>query len=90
MHGIPFVFFFFFMLLPVALVVGVIALLVRMFRKSSDRAGAETADEAKMIQEMYQGLARLERRVESLETILMDDGTARNGAGTGDAGRTER
>ena len=30
------------------------------------------ADEAKMIQEIYQGLSRMEERVESLETILLD------------------
>jgi len=29
-------------------------------------------DEAKMIQEIYQGLARMEERVESLETILLE------------------
>jgi phage shock protein B len=29
-------------------------------------------DEARMIQEIYQGLARMEERVESLETILME------------------
>ena len=29
-------------------------------------------DEAKMIQEIYQGLARMEDRVESLETILLE------------------
>ncbi|MBG0777713.1 MAG: envelope stress response membrane protein PspB [Desulfovibrionaceae bacterium] len=76
MHGIPFVMFFFFVLLPVALVVGVVALVVRMFRSSSARAGEKTADEARMIQEMYQGLGRLEERVEALETILLDERTA--------------
>ena len=30
------------------------------------------ADEAKIIQEIYQGLARMEERVESLETILLE------------------
>jgi phage shock protein B len=30
------------------------------------------ADEARMIQEIYQGLSRMEERVESLETILLD------------------
>ena len=31
-------------------------------------------DEAKMIQEVYQGLARMEERVEALETIILDRG----------------
>ncbi len=30
------------------------------------------ADEAKMIQEIYQGLSRMEGRVEALETIILD------------------
>jgi hypothetical protein len=31
----------------------------------------QAADEAKMLQEIYQGLARMEERVEALETILI-------------------
>jgi len=30
------------------------------------------SDEAKLMQELYQGLSKLEERVESLETILLD------------------
>ncbi len=30
------------------------------------------SEEARMIQEVYQGLSRLEERIESLETILLD------------------
>ncbi|MGD2269576.1 MAG: phage-shock protein [Desulfobacterales bacterium] len=30
------------------------------------------SDETRMIQEIYQGLSRMEERVESLETILLD------------------
>lgn len=30
------------------------------------------ANEAKMFQELYQGLARMEQRIESLETLLFD------------------
>ena len=30
------------------------------------------ADEAQMIQELYQGLSRMEERVETLETLLLD------------------
>lgn len=30
------------------------------------------ADEARVIQEIYQGLSRMERRVETLETILLE------------------
>ncbi len=34
-------------------------------------------DEARMIQEIYQGLSKMEERVESLETILLDRERAR-------------
>ena len=30
------------------------------------------ADEAKIIQEIYQGLSKMEQRVEALETIILD------------------
>jgi phage shock protein B len=32
----------------------------------------QEANEAKMIQEIYQGLSRMEERLEALETILLD------------------
>jgi phage shock protein B len=37
-------------------------------RKSRERS----AEEAEMIQEIYSGLSKMEKRVENLETILMD------------------
>ena len=33
------------------------------------------SDETRMIQEIYQGLSRMEKRVESLETIILDRDT---------------
>lgn len=39
------------------------------FAASSRKAQGE---EARMVQEIYQGLARMEARVEALETILME------------------
>lgn len=38
----------------------------------SPKGKQHQADEAGMIQEIYQGLEKMEARVESLETILMD------------------
>jgi uncharacterized membrane protein len=56
-----------------ALVCGTVIMIVKMgstgFSKSSRQSRSE---ESKMIQEIYEGLARMEQRVESLETILMD------------------
>lgn len=35
---------------------------------------AKEAEDARLVQEIYQGLTRLEERVESLETLLLDGG----------------
>ena len=39
-------------------------------RSQKPRAG--TTEETRMIQELYNGLSKMEKRIESLETILMD------------------
>lgn len=46
---------------------------VALFRviKGGSVSGSDP-EEARLIQELHQGLSRLEERVESLETILMD------------------
>jgi phage shock protein B len=46
----------------------IVALAVKLVRGSGDRASQ--AEDARIIQEIYQGLSRLEQRIESLETIL--------------------
>jgi len=38
----------------------------------SQKGQKNQSDEARVIQEIYQGLARMEERVESLETILLE------------------
>ena len=43
------------------------------------RGQKEEADETKMVQEIYQGLADMEDRVEALETILLDREKDRKG-----------
>lgn len=73
MHGIPFLFLILFVLIPVAVVVILVMILARLFRgPRGQRAQEEQMNEAKMIQELYQGLNRLEQRLESLETLLLD------------------
>ena len=39
---------------------------------SSKQSNQFQAEEARLIQEIYQGLAKMEERVEVLETILLD------------------
>ena len=59
--------------LALAIVGGTILLAIQMrhggFRVK--RGGSE-AEEARIVQEIHQGLSKLEERVEALETILMD------------------
>jgi hypothetical protein len=47
-----------------------IALAVKIFKGAGDRN--HHAQDARMIQETYQGLSRLEERIAALETILHD------------------
>ena len=55
-------------IIPVA-----ILLIIRLFKGGISRTDRKKqADEARMIQEIYQGLSRMEERVETLETILLD------------------
>ena len=64
-------------------VVGGLALIVWLiWRKSAPKQGhLAQADEAQMIQELYQGLSKMEVRVEALETLLLDQ--ERKGEGKG-------
>lgn len=62
-------FFLFLMATGLLLVGAVIFGIFKLFSRSG-KEGVE--DEARMIQEMYQGLARMEERIEALETILLE------------------
>jgi phage shock protein B len=53
-----------------AIIPGTILLAIRFFR--GGQSASDQAEEAKMIQELYKGLSRMEQRVEALETILLD------------------
>lgn len=48
----------------------VIALAIKIFKGTGNRD--HHAQDTRMIQETYQGLSRLEERIEALETILHD------------------
>ncbi len=59
------------------LVVGLIVLAVLAFLGvkvfgGGRRDEAEYTAETRMIQELYQGMSRMERRIEALETLLLD------------------
>ena len=56
--------------LALAIIPGAILLAIKFFR--GGQSAGDQAEEAKMIQEIYKGLSRIEERVEALETILLD------------------
>jgi phage shock protein B len=61
------------------LLCGTVLVLMRLRHANRPSAGQETSqDEAMMIQEIYRGLEKMEKRIEALETILMD-GQEKNG-----------
>jgi len=60
-------------ILALAIIGSTIVMIVKVLKGGfSPRSQKFEAEEAKMIQEMYQGLSRMEQRVEALETIILD------------------
>jgi len=55
-----------------ALICGTIIMIIKT-RDSRITEGKSRSEEAMIIQEIYQGLDKMEKRIESLETILMDN-----------------
>jgi len=58
-----------FVLIP-AVIGGTILISIKLLRGGTARK--DQAEDSKIIQEIYQGLGRMEDRVEALETILLD------------------
>ena len=61
------------LLLPAAIVF----VIVKMLSGGSQQRRQATAEDARMIQEIHTGLSRMEERIESLETILVDQNRAK-------------
>jgi phage shock protein B len=60
-------------ILALAIIGSTIIVAIKVLKGGLSRGGQKIeAEEAKMIQEIYQGLSRMEERVEALETILLD------------------
>ena len=56
-----------------ALVCGTVLAVAKNRRTTlSEGTGQSQSEEAKVIQEIYHGLSRMEERIEALETILME------------------
>ena len=56
--------------IALAIIPAAILMAIKFFR--SGQSAGDQAEEAKMIQEIYTSLSRMEERVEALETILLD------------------
>ena len=65
--------------LALAIIGGTLLLAIKILRGGVSRGDRnKQAEEARLMQEIYQGFARMEERVEALETILLDsDGKGR-------------
>ena len=60
-------------LLALAIIGGTFLMAIRIIKGGVSRRDREwSSREARMVQEIYQGVNNLEERVESLETILLD------------------
>jgi phage shock protein B len=60
-------------ILALAIIGSTILMAVKILRGGLSRKGQKTqTEEARIIQEIYQGLSRMEERVEALETILLE------------------
>ena len=59
--------------LCLAIIGGTILMGIKIAKGGISRKSQQShSDDAKMIQEMYQGVTRMEARVEALETILLE------------------
>ena len=59
--------------LALAIIGSTILIAIKILKGGLSRKGQKLqAEEARMIQEMYQGLSRMEERIEALETIVLD------------------
>lgn len=60
-------------ILILAIIGSTILMAIKIIRGGVSRKGQNIqTDEARMIQQIYQGLSRMEERVEALETIILD------------------
>jgi phage shock protein B len=59
--------------LALAIIGSTVLMAIKILKGGVSRKGQQfQAEEARMIQEIYQGLSRLEERAEALETIIID------------------
>jgi phage shock protein B len=81
------------MALPLLVILGffvVIVLLILKSGKNGEARREEMSREAEAVRQLYADLERMEKRIESLETILVDEFKRdKNAPGTGASGKAE-
>ena len=60
------------LLIPLTAVVGVIFLVALKIWKGDGRSNTSNVEEARLIQDIYHGLLKMEERIEALETLLLE------------------
>lgn len=61
------------LVLALAIVGSTVIIAIKILKGGFSRKGRDVqAEEARMIQEMYRGLGQMEKRVEALETLLLE------------------
>ncbi len=61
------------MILALAAICGTIFVVIKLIREGLSRNDQDVlSEETRMIQDIYRGMAKMEARVETLETILLD------------------
>jgi len=59
--------------IPILFIIGAFVLGALAIWKRGVQPGATSEEEARLMQEIYNGLAKMDNRVESLETLMMDE-----------------
>ena len=62
-------------ILALAIVGSTILMAIKMFKGNASRKGQKLeTEESRMVQEIYQGLSKMEKRIEAVEAIILDQG----------------
>jgi phage shock protein B len=62
-------------ILALAIIGSTILMAIKIIKGEASRKGQRLeSEEARMVQEIYQGLSKMEKRLEALETIILDRG----------------
>jgi len=56
----------------VAIVGGIFLAALRILKGGPTRGGRMAEDETQLVQDLHQGLQRMEQRIETLETLILD------------------